>query len=181
MMYQRILIATALVSTLFAGNAMACSQGGSGMTGKSGGMMKSQGDGMGQGQHGQQKKHFVRKVIAAVSKSGIDSAQAQKVTDAINTFKQEKMQIKMTRTVPLDAFKGDAFDKKVFSEIMLSKPNAMISAKAELLETVYAILDKEQRKVFTREFTAPMVEKTIKMNMIKGHMMSNKGGGRSCK
>ncbi len=46
----------------------------------------------GKGQHGQAKKHLVKKVISAVSKSGINSAQAQKVTDAINAFKQEKME-----------------------------------------------------------------------------------------
>ncbi len=182
-MYKRILIAAALASTLAAGSAMACSQGGSGMSGKSGGMMMSQGGGMSQGQHGEQKKHFVRKVIAAVSKTGIDSKQAQKVTDAINTFKQAKMQVKMAgANVPLDAFKGDTFDKGRFTEILLNKPKAMINAKGDLLEAIYAILDKEQRKIFTREFTAPMVAKTIKMNMIKGHMMgSGKGMGGSCK
>jgi hypothetical protein len=75
---------------------------------------------------GQRKMHFVRKVISAVSKSGIDSEQAEKVTDAIN-------------------------------------------AKAKLFEDIYAILDKEQRRVFTREFTAHMVEKTI-----KGYMLPKK-------
>ena len=87
----------------------------------------------------------------------------------------------MVRSMPLDAFKGDAFDKKVFREIMLSTPEAVINAKAKLFEDIYAILDKEQRKVFTREFTAHMVEKKIKENMIKGYMLPKKGHGGSCK
>ncbi|WP_345977915.1 hypothetical protein [Sulfurimonas sp. HSL3-7] len=176
-MYRRILIATVLVSTLVAGSAMACSQGGNASCGEG-----KQSHGMkGQGQHGEGKRHFVRKVIAAVSKSGINSEQAEKVTDAINAFKQEKMEIMMVRSMPLDAFKGNAFDKKVFREIMLSTPEAIINAKAKLFEDIYAILDKEQRKVFTREFTAHMVEKKIKENMIKGHMLPNKGRGGSCR
>lgn len=174
-MYKRILIATALASTLLAGSAVACSQGG--MTGSCG---KAE---QGKGRHGKGKMHFVRKVIAAVSKTGIDSAQAQKVTDAINTFKQAKMEAMQKRTFPLDAFKGDAFDKKAFREIMLSRPDAMITAKSDLFESIYAILDKEQRTIFAREFKAHMVEKTIKQNMIKGYMLPKQGrgcGGKAC-
>ena len=171
-MYRRILIATALASTLVAGNAMACNQGGKSSCGEAK---------QGKGQHGDGKMHFVRKVISAVSKSGIDSEQAEKVTDAVNAFKQEKMEIMMVRSMPLDAFKGNAFDKKVFREIMLSTPEAIINAKAKLFEDIYAILDKEQRKAFSREFTAHMVEKKIKENMIKGHMLPKKGRGGSCR
>jgi acetylglutamate kinase len=57
----------------------------------------------------------------------------------------------------------------------------MVNAKAKLLDDVYTILDKEQRKIFTREFTAAMVEKTIKKNMIKGYMLPKKGQGGSCR
>jgi hypothetical protein len=170
-MVKRILIATALASTLLSGSAIAC--------GSQGGMMASCGKAQqGKGHHGKGKMHFVRKVIAAVSKTGIDSAQAQKVTDAINTYKQAKMEARQKRVPPLDAFKGDAFDKKAFREIMLSRPEAMIAAKSELFESIYAILDKEQRRIFRREFTAHMVEWTIKQDMIKGYML--KGQGRGC-
>jgi hypothetical protein len=175
-MYRRILIATALVSTLTAGSALACSHGG---TSSSGSAQQSKGA-HGKGQHGQEKKHFIRKVVSAVSKSGIDTAQAEKVTDAINAFKQKKMEIMDARSTPLEAFKGDSFDKKTFTKIMLSTPEAMINAKAKFFEEIYTILDKEQRKVFTREFTAHMVERTIKKNMIKGHMLKQKGHG-GCK
>lgn len=180
-MYKRILITSALASMLLTGTAMAshggmkgscksmCSK--SGMKGSSSHNMKQ-----GKSHHTKQKKHFVKKVVAAVSKTGIDSAQAQKVTDAINTFKQAKMTMKQEGPVcPLDAFKDNAFDKKVFREMMLSKPDAKISARADMLESIFAILDEEQRKIFTREFTAHMIEKTIKKNMIKGNMMPKKG------
>ncbi|MFT7879145.1 MAG: hypothetical protein ABXS91_02015 [Sulfurimonas sp.] len=167
-MYQRILIATALASTLLTGTAIASQHG---MKGASAHHMQHK-----KGHHAKHKKHFVKKVINAVSKTGINSTQAQKVTDAINTFKQAKMKMKQQGPVcPLDAFKDNAFDKKVFKEVLLSKPEAKISARADLLETVFAILNEEQRKIFTREFKAHMIKKTIRKDMIKGHMMS-KGG-----
>jgi len=186
-MYKRILIASALASTLLTGTAMASHHGmnGSSMHNKSGMKGSSSHNMMQSKSHHtkqtKQKKYFVKKVIAAVSKSGINSAQAQKVTDAINAFKQTKMTMKQAGPVcPLDAFKDNSFDKKVFKETMLSKPDAKISAKADMLESIFAILNEEQRKIFTREFTAHMIEKTIKKNMIKGYMtkgnmMSNRG------
>lgn len=180
-MYKRILIAGALASTLLTGAAMAsshCGMKGSSMCSKSG-MKGSSAHNMHQknkNQHATHKKHFVKKVVAAVSKTGIDGTQAQKVTDAINTFKQAKMARKKEGPVcPLDAFKDNTFDKKVFRETMLRKPDAMISARADMLESIFAILNEEQRKIFTREFTAHMIEKTIKKNMIKGYMMPKRG------
>lgn len=187
-MYKRILIATALASTLLAGTALASNHGGmkgssmcnhGGMKGSSmcnqGGMKSSAMYGK-KDHRSQHKKQFVKKVIDAVSKTGIDGTQAQKVTDAINTFKQAKMAMKQEGPVcPLDAFKGNSFDKKVFRETMLSRPDAMISARADMLESIYAILNEEQRKIFTREFTAHMIEKTIKKNMIKGYMLPKRG------
>jgi hypothetical protein len=167
-MYKRILIATALASTLLTGSAIASQHGMKGSSGHTEQHNKSH--------HDKQKMHFVKKVINAVSKTGIDTMQAQKVTDAINTFKQAKMTMKQQGPVcPLDAFKGNTFDRKVFKKVLLSKPEAKINARADLLETVFAILNEEQRKIFTLEFKAHMIEKTIKKDMIKGHMMS-KGG-----
>ena len=171
-MYQRILLATALASMLIVGTASA----------------DHEKQGMKQHQHGMEEKsdsneaihkHIVKKVIAAVSKTGIDSAQAQQITEAINAFKTTKMQFHKKPPLPLAAFKGEQFDKSLFTEILLSKPTAMATAKGELLERVYAILNVEQRKIFTREFTAPMVEKLIKKDMIKGHDMS-KEEGKGC-
>jgi hypothetical protein len=182
-MYQRILIAAALASTLLAGSATACSHGGPMKQQHSRGMQDSGGM-QGKGTHEAIHKHFVKKVVAAVSKTGINAAQAKKVTDAVNTFKTAKMQLKQNPPIPLDAFGSDGFDKARFTEILLTKPTATATAKGDLLESIYAILDTEQRKIFTREFTAPMVEKMIKLGMMKGRMMkqggscSGKGAGR---
>ncbi|MGD8590954.1 MAG: hypothetical protein PVG22_19180 [Chromatiales bacterium] len=172
-MYQRILMATALVSMLVVGSASADHEDKG---------MKQHHQGMEQKtdshSHEPMHKHFVRKVVAAVSKTGIDSAQAQQVTEAINRFKTTKMQFKMKPPLPLDAFKGEHFDKSRFTEILLSKPTAMATAKGELLERIYGILNEEQRKIFTREFTAPMVEMMIKKGMMKGKKSME--AGKSC-
>jgi hypothetical protein len=170
-MYQRILIATALASTLLAGSATACSHDNQTKQKHHSGSMQAKGD------HEPVHKHFVKKVVAAVSKTGISAAQAKKVTDAINTFKMAKMQLKQNPPLPLDAFKDEGFDKARFTEILLTRPTATATAKGDLLESIYGILDTEQRKLFTREFTAPMIEKMIKRGMMKGQMMKQ---GRSC-
>lgn len=133
--------------------------------------------GDGCGCHGETKKHFARKVIAAVSKTGLNSEQVQKVTDAVNLYKQAKMEAKQSWDFPLEAFKDDAFDKKAFREAMMRKPAAKIDAKSDLIESIYAILNAEQRKIFKREFTAPMTYAMIKENMAKGYMLPKIGHG----
>ena len=171
-MYQRILLAMALASMLVMGSASADHE-------KQG--MKQQHHGMEKkaDSHKAPHKKFVKKVVAAVSRTGIDSAQAQQVTEAINAFKTVKMQFKKKPPLPLDAFKGGQFDKNRFTEILLTKPTAMATAKGDLLERIYAILNDEQRKIFTREFTAPMVEKLIKKDMMKGKKSIKEGTGCS--
>lgn len=179
-MYQRILIAAALASTLLAGSAAAaCNSGGGGC----GGMMNQPNPGMQKGMkrggmQSQQamQKQFLQNVINAVSRCGIDAAQTKKVTDAVNTFKKAQMQMKRQRQMPLAAFKGESFDKGLFAEILLAKPTAKATAKGDLLEAIYAVLDTEQAKIFTREFTAPMVRRMITQNMIKGGMSMRQGG-----
>ena len=178
-MHPRILIAAALAATLLAGSATACSHEGQMKQPRHQGLQNPAGM---QGAETREPvhKHFVKKVIAAVSKSGIDASQAKRVTEAVNTFKTAKMQLMKNPPLPLDAFKNDTFDKARFTEILLSKPTAAATAKGDLLESIYTILDKEQRKIFTREFTAPMVEKMITRDMIRGHMMQPGGhcGGK---
>ena len=127
-----------------------------------------------------QRKHLVQKVIAAVSKTGLSAKQAAAVTDAINAFKMRQTEFKGNKTMPIDAFGDEAFDAAYFKKTMQKKFDAKIDAKIELFKSVYAILDAEQRKVFQREFTAPMVSKMIRQNMVKGHMMPGKGGGKGC-
>lgn len=185
-MKKKILIAALLAGSLMTAGAAMCSGGSCGsnsaaMTGKSScgtscgspdGTMKD-----GCGCQGKTKKHFARKVIAAVSKTGLSSEQAESVTEAVNLYKQAKMEAKQMWSYPLDAFKDDGFDKKMFRDTMLRKPTAKVDAKADLIESIYAILNAEQRKIFRREFTAPMAEKIIKSNMVKGYMLPKIGHG----
>lgn len=131
----------------------------------------------GSGCHGKTKKHFARKVIAAVSKTGLSTEQAIEVTEAVNLYKQAKMEAKQQKMFPMNAFKDDTFDKQAFIEAKLRYPEAKVSAKADLLESIYTILSAEQRKVFKREFTAPAMEMMIKKNMAKGYMLPKIGHG----
>jgi hypothetical protein len=128
-----------------------------------------------------QRKHLAQKIIAAVSKTGLSAKQASAVTDAINAFKMRQMEFRGNKTMPIDAFGDDAFDAAYFKKTMQKKFDAKIDAKIDLFQSVYAVLNAEQRKVFKREFTAPMVSKMIRQNMVKGHMMPGKGGGKGCR
>ncbi|WP_345972151.1 Spy/CpxP family protein refolding chaperone [Sulfurimonas diazotrophicus] len=130
-----------------------------------------------QGMHGtaDNKMHIARKVVNAVSQTGLSAAQTQAVTDAINTFKAKQMTRKAAKTFPIDAFGEKAFDAKQFKAAQQKQFDAKIDAMTELFTTIYAVLTPEQRPVFKRAFTAPMVKMMIKRNMIKGGMKS--GGG----
>ena len=77
----------------------------------------------------------------------------------------------------LNIKKDDSFDKEAFMTIVMAPKQAKAAAKADLIASIYAILNAEQKKIFKRECTAPMVEKAIKKNMIKGHMMPGKTKG----
>jgi hypothetical protein len=138
-----------------------------------------------QGMHGMHnasghKMHLVRKVVDAVSQTGLSAAQTVAVTDAINTFKAKKMALKASKTFPIDAFGDKAFDAKKFKAIKQKQIDAKLAAVTELFTTIYKILTPEQRPVFKRAFTAPMVKMMIKQNMIKGGMKQGMkcGGGR---
>lgn len=124
------------------------------------------------------KQHMVRKVIAAVSQTGLNAQQVQAVTDAINTFKAKRMEAKASKTFPIDAFGDKAFDAKAFKQAKQKEFDAKIDAVTELFSSIYATLTPEQRPVFKRAFTAPMVEKMIKQNMIKGPMTMQGGGSK---
>ncbi|MEJ2500100.1 MAG: hypothetical protein P8Y65_03045 [Campylobacterales bacterium] len=171
------LAVTALLGTATA--ATACPGGNKGMMshGSEKGMHSRSGS-MSQ-QHS--RKHLVQKVIAAVSKTGLSAKQAAAVTDAVNAFKMRQMELKGNKTMPIDAFGDEAFDAAYFKKTMQKKFDAKIDAKVELFQSVYAILNADQRKVFKREFTAPMVSRMIRKNMVKGHMMPGKGGGKGCR
>ncbi|MHC3995592.1 Spy/CpxP family protein refolding chaperone [Thiomicrolovo sp. ZZH C-3] len=134
-----------------------------------------------QGMHGgkDNKMHLARKVVDAVSQTGLSAAQAQAVTDAINSFKAKMMTRKASKTFPIDAFGDAAFDAKKFKAAQQKQFDAKTDAMTELFTAIYATLTPEQRPLFKRAFTAPMVKKMIKQNMIKGGMKSGgmKSGG----
>lgn len=132
-----------------------------------------------QGMSGKDNRpHLVRRVIEAVSKTGINTKQAAAVTDAVNTFKMRQMELRANKVMPIDAFGDDAFDAALFKNMKQKAFDAKIDAKTDLFKSIYAILTPEQRKIFKREFTAPMVQKIIKKNMIKGYMMPGKSMGQ---
>ncbi len=176
------LLFAALLGTATVANACNCGSKGTAM--KCGGMQSQGPSGMnGNGMMMQKQKHMVRKVIAAVSKAGLDSKQTAAITDAINTFKASRMELKANRMqmMPIDAFGDDKFDAELFKEKKRQMFEAKVGGCIELLKTVYAVLTPEQRKIFKREFTAPMVQMMIKQNMIKGGMQgSGMGKGMKC-
>ncbi|MFT7860378.1 MAG: hypothetical protein ABXS93_05505 [Sulfurimonas sp.] len=128
----------------------------------------------GHSQHG--SMHMVQNVIKAASKSGINTEQAAKITEAINTFKGVQRGLKQSKMFPIDALQDDKFDANIFMDAKSKMFTAKMEAVTELFETVYAVLTPQQRKTFKREFTAPMVEKMIRKGMIKNHKR-----GMSCK
>lgn len=125
------------------------------------------------------KMHIARKVVDAVSQTGLSAAQTQAVTDALNAFKAKMMARKAAKTFPIDAFGDNAFDAKQFKAFQQKQFDAKMDAMTELFNSIYATLTPEQRPVFKRAFTAPMVKKMIRQNMIKGGMkgvgMKNSG------
>lgn len=123
-------------------------------------------------------KMFVQNVIHALGKTGLSTEQTKKAIKAINTFKQASMQMRQARNFPIDAFTDQGFDKAKFQAAMEQKFQAKVSAKTALFESIYAILDGEQKKVFKREFTAPMVMKMMRKDLTKGSGMKPKG--KSC-
>ncbi len=122
---------------------------------------------------GHEKKHMLRNLIAAISKTGLNAEQITQVTQAINQFKLSKQQLKSQKTPPLEAFKDDGFDQQAFKNHLDSFHAMKVKAKIDLFEQIYSILNTEQQKIFKREFTAPMIEKMIKKNMLKGKDMKS--------
>lgn len=124
---------------------------------------------------GHKKKHMLRNLIAAISKTGLNAEQVTQVTQAINQFKLSKLQLKSKKTPCLEAFKDDGFDQQAFKNHQDNFHTMKVKAKIDLFKQIYSILNTEQKKIFKREFTAHMIEKMIKKNMIKGKDMKSGG------
>lgn len=111
---------------------------------------------------GSQKSTTVSKVIRAVSKTGISAAQTRKVAEGLAEYKATMEKIRNMAIFPIDSFINEEFDEKRFIKEMSEKYVAKIAANAALYKYVFAVLDKEQRKIFKREFAAPVIRQMIR-------------------
>ena len=148
-MLKKVLVSVATISVLLSSSALACSP----MKG-----LKTCSS--------EYKKHskpcVATQVIDAVSKTGLSASQTKRIADGIAEYRATKVKIKEMRIFPVDSFINDEFDEKRFIKEMSEKSVATVAAKAALFKYVFSVLDKEQRKVFKREFAAPMIKKMIK-------------------
>lgn len=107
---------------------------------------------------------FVPRIVDAVSKTGISAAQTKKIADGIVAYKGLMIQIKQMQIFPVDSFMNDSFNETKFISEMGKKQMARIAAKATLFKYVFAVLNKEQRKLFKNAYAAHMIEGMIKAN-----------------
>ena len=114
----------------------------------------------------QHHKHkLINDVVSAVSKTGLSAVQTKKVAQGIAEYQATMIKIRQMRIFPIDSFINDQFDEKNFILEMSEKSQARIAAKAALFKYIFAILNDEQRKIFKREYAAPLIEKMIRMHM----------------
>ena len=104
----------------------------------------------------------VSKVIYAVSKTGLSAAQTRKIAEGIAEYEAMTEKIKQMQIFPVDSFINEEFDEKRFISEMSEKYISAVAARATLFKYVFAVLDKEQRKIFKREYAAPLISKMIK-------------------
>ncbi|KIM12805.1 MAG: hypothetical protein KU37_02770 [Sulfuricurvum sp. PC08-66] len=67
--------------------------------------------------------------------------QNEKIEAAVETFRKSSMGA-------MEAFGKDKFDKNAYIEARKNKKERMIEASATLFETIYSVLDKEQKEQF---------------------------------
>ncbi len=106
------------------------------------------GPGMGKGihaaKHSKQRGYFIRSIKYALSHLGLSQGEWNDVKIAMRSYYKD---IKGLRAMtPLESLQNGKFDKKLF----LSKHpmHQKMLAQAELLETIFLILNAEQRKRF---------------------------------
>ena len=143
-MIKKILVSLTTATLLFSASASACPKG-----------------------HGTTAYHHkapstVSKVIRAVSRTGLSAAQTRKIAEGIAAYEAKANEIKKMAIFPVDSFIGDEFDEKKFIGEMSEKYVAAVAARATLFKYVFKVLDKEQRKVFKREFAAPLIRQMIR-------------------
>lgn len=144
-MVKKILVSLAVASMLFTANAVACPKG-----------------------HGAKSCKFKSemntsdKVIRAVSKTGLSAIQTKKIAEGVAQYEAEIVKIKAMQVFPIDSFIGDEFDEKRFISEMSEKYITAVAARATLYKFIFAVLDTEQRKIFKREYAAPLIRQIIK-------------------
>ena len=141
----------ATVSILFSASAMACSHGKGINTCSSEYKYKSK-----------REHSTTAQVIKAVSKTGLSASQTKKIARGIADYETTTAKIKEMRIFPVDSFVNDEFNEKIFIKEMSEKYIAAVAAKATLFKYVFSVLDKEQRKIFKREYAAPLIELIVK-------------------
>ena len=104
----------------------------------------------------------VSKVIRAVSKTGMNAAQTRKIAEGIAEYEATTEKIKKMAIFPVDSFINDEFDEKKFIGEMSEKYVAAVAARATLFKYVFKVLNKEQRKIFKKEYAAPLIRKMIR-------------------
>lgn len=91
--------------------------------------------------HGK-KDHYVAHIKGALKKLPLAQEHWDDVKMAVDGYRKTMQSIQ--KGLPLDALKNGAFDKEAF---MRNHPmTKRLEAKAELLETIYLLLDDEQKK-----------------------------------
>ena len=103
----------------------------------------------------------VAKVIRAVSQTRISAAQTRKIAEGIAAYEDKTQEIKKMAIFPVDSFIDDEFDEKKFIAEMSEKYIAAVAARATLYKYVFKVLNKEQRRIFKREFAAPLIRQMI--------------------
>ena len=144
-MIKKILLTLATASILFATNANACPNGVELKKGYHCGLHS-----------------ITNKVIKAVSKTGLSAAQTKKIAEGIAAYEATAQEIKQMKIFPIDSFIDDEFDENKFISEMSEKYIAAVAARATLYKYVFSVLDKEQRKIFKREYAASLISKMIK-------------------
>ena len=151
-MVKKILVSVATISVLFSSSVMACPSG-NGIKACSPSSFK----------HARKSKHcIVTQVTKAISKTGLNASQTKKVAQGIKEYRATTAKIKEMKIFPIDSFINDEFDENLFIKEMSEKYKASIVAKATLFKYIFSILDIEQRKIFKREYAAPLIEQIIR-------------------
>ena len=150
-MVKKILVSIAAVSILFSASAMAHPHGY--------GMKACPLECKKKSMH---EQSTTAQVIEAVSKTGLSASQTKKIAKGIADYEATTAEIKKMKIFPIDSFVNDNFNEKIFISEMSEKYIAAVAAKATLFKYVFSVLDKEQRKIFKREYAAPLIELIVK-------------------